>query len=91
MNQSSMLANRMRSKMDEGKSPYILILGAGASLSSGCSSMWEIVQSITAEFSDKDVTRLSDDEKLEEFYIVLDKMEEDNRYSILSKHIEYTR
>lgn len=81
------LANLMRSKMETGSAPHILILGAGASLSSGCSSMWEIVQNITAKFSGEDVTRLSDDEKLELFYRLLDEREDD-RYSLLFKHIE---
>ncbi|MEA3460222.1 MAG: SIR2 family protein [Chloroflexota bacterium] len=82
------LANLMRLRKASGEFPCVLILGAGASLSSGCSSGRKLVEDVVAKLSAKDVTSLPWDERLTEFYRLLDNLSETERYLILKGHLE---
>ncbi|WP_229395873.1 SIR2 family protein [Methanosarcina sp. DH1] len=48
------LANSMVSRKISGTDPYILFLGAGASISSGCSSMMQIVDDVLKQYANSE-------------------------------------
>ena len=72
---------------DEAEPPYVLVLGAGASLSSGCSSGARVIADVVGQLSSKDVADLSWEEKITEFYDLLDNLSATERYTILEPHI----
>ncbi|HIE30399.1 TPA: hypothetical protein EYP66_24325 [Candidatus Poribacteria bacterium] len=77
-----------------GETPYLLILGAGASFSSGCSSGWKIVEDVLDKYHLLDSYRtqepeeLSDSAKLELFWDFLKARSQTARYTALRRHIE---
>ncbi|MFQ6015505.1 MAG: SIR2 family protein [Anaerolineae bacterium] len=81
------LANIMQFRKQEGEPSYILILGAGASISSGSSSGGMVIEEVVAAHSAQDTTTMSWEDKVEEFYNILDNRSKDERYAILKKHI----
>jgi hypothetical protein len=64
------------------------VLGAGASLSSGARSGGQVIADVTQVHSNKDVGNMTWDQKIEEFYQILDRRSRDERYAILKRHIE---
>lgn len=81
------LANLMRMRREK-EPPYLLVLGAGASLSSGCSSGADVIKDIVDKYSTKpNKPALDWDQKTEECYNILDSMSEEERYLILEKHL----
>jgi hypothetical protein len=85
------LANLMRVRKENAESPYVLILGAGASLTSGASSFGKVIESVVNDYSVKDPNAMSWDDKVAEFYDILDGFSESERYTIIKKHIEGQR
>jgi len=85
------LAELMRLRRESGEQPYVLVLGAGASLASGCSSGRELIEGVVAQLSSKDLAALSWDERLAEFYSLLDNLSVTERYLILKGHLEGKR
>ena len=70
------LAKLMRVRRESGESPYVLILGAGASLTSGASPFGKVIESVVNDYSRKDPTAMSWDDKVAEFYDILDGLSE---------------
>jgi hypothetical protein len=85
------LANLMRVRKENAESPYVLILGAGASLTSGASSFGKVIESVVSDYSVKDLSAMSWDDKVAEFYDILDGFSESERYATIKKHIEGQR
>jgi hypothetical protein len=85
------LAKLMRVRRESGESPYVLILGAGASLTSGASSFGKVIESVVNDYSRKGLTAMSWDDQVAEFYDILDSLSESERYVIIKKHIEGQR
>jgi hypothetical protein len=85
------LANLMRVRKENAESPYVLVLGSGASLTSGASSFGQVIESVANDYSDKDPSAMSWDDKVAEFYDILDGFSESERYAIIKKHIEGQR
>jgi hypothetical protein len=88
---TKVLANLMRVRKENRESPYVLILGAGASLTSGASSLGKVIKSVVDRYSDKDPSTMSSDDKVIEFYDLLDAFSETERYIIIKEHIEGQR
>ena len=82
------LATFIRHRREADEPPYVLVLGAGASLASGASSTAHIVDTVVEEHGGQDPTGLSWDEKLDIFYDVLDSVSAGERYLILSRHLK---
>jgi hypothetical protein len=85
------LANLMRVRKENAESPYVLILGAGASLASKASSFGRVIESVVEDYSVKDPSAMSWDDKIAEFYEILDGSSESERYAMVKKHIEGQR
>jgi len=85
------LANLMRARKENAESPYVLILGAGASLTSGASSFGKVIESVVDGYSVQDPSAMTWDDKVAEFYDILDGFSESERYAIIKKHIEGQR
>lgn len=65
------LAGKMRAKRESGSHPYVLILGAGASVSSGTSLNRSIVERVVGTYD------------LHEFDVFLAHCSQDERFAIL--------
>jgi len=78
------LANLIWRRREVKERPYVLVLGSGASLSSGASSMEEIVSSIVQNHS---IKNSDGKEPLEAFYDIIDQCSESERYNILEPHL----
>ena len=76
------LAKLMQAKKEEGEEPFVLVLGAGASLSSGSPGMDKIIARIQ-EASGHDLSTLSEEGQKAEFYNFLDNFSADHRYLFL--------
>jgi hypothetical protein len=81
----------MRVRNENAEPPYVLILGAGASLASGASSFGKVIESVVDDYGGKDPSAMSWDDKVAEFYEILDGFSESERYAIIKKHIEGQR
>ena len=84
------LAKLMQARKQEGEEPFVLVLGAGASLSSGSPGMDEIIARIQ-EASGRDLSALSEEEIKAEFYNVLGNLSDDQRYLLLRGLFENAR
>ena len=84
------LARLMQARKQEGEEPFVLVLGAGASLSSGSPGMDEIIARIQ-EASGRDLSALSEEEIKAEFYNVLGNLSDDQRYLLLRSLFENAR
>jgi hypothetical protein len=78
----------MQDRKQRQDSPYVLVLGAGASLSSGASSANQVIAGVIAAHSSKDAGSLTWDQQIAEFYRILDARSPDERYAILKPHFE---
>jgi hypothetical protein len=65
------LANLMRQRKAAGEAPYVLVLGAGATLSSGCRAMSAVVQAVVGHYD------------LKQFFEIMDTLSETERYTRL--------
>lgn len=72
------LAQRMRAKRQSGSHPYVLVLGAGASVSSGTSLNRAVVERVVGTYD------------LEAFDAYLGRCSEDERFAILRDLVEGT-
>lgn len=76
MNKIADLSKRMRAKRESGSRPYVLVLGAGASVASGTSINQAVVERVVGTFNlkafDEYLIRCSDDER---FAILRDLVE----------------
>lgn len=86
--QTHSLATFIRHRSEAGEPPYVLVLGAGASLASGASSTAHIIETVVQEHGGQDPASLSWEEKLAAFYGVLDSVSARERYLILSHHLK---
>lgn len=73
------LANQMWLRRQREEAPFVWILGAGASLSSGAPSTYEIVTEIVKNLSNRDTRTLTEKDMFQEFYRVLDNLNDDER------------
>lgn len=80
-------ARLVNQRRTAGESPYVLVLGAGASLSSGASSTATMVAQVVADHLGLDVTPLPWHERLDHFYRVLDSLSHTERYVVLQQHL----
>jgi hypothetical protein len=85
--QVHVLADMMKWRRQEDDIPYILVLGAGASISSGASLGRKIITEVTEAHSSEDTKSMTWEQKLDEFYGILDNFSCDERYAILERHI----
>lgn len=85
------LANLIKVRKENAEPPYVLILGAGASLTSGASSFGKVIESVVDGYSVKDPSAMSWDDKVAGFYDILDGVSESERYAIIKRHIEGQR
>jgi hypothetical protein len=81
----------MRVRKENAEPPYVLMLGAGASLTSGASSFGKVIESVVDGYGVKALSAVSWDDKVAEFYDILDGFSESERYAIIKKHIEGQR
>jgi hypothetical protein len=65
------LAALMRDRKAAGQPPYVLVLGAGATLSSGCRAMSAVVQAVVGDYD------------LKRFFEIMDSLSETERYTRL--------
>ncbi len=79
------LAKLMYERQKSGEEPYILLLGAGASISSGCSSNKQIIKEIVKSFAKSQ--ELTEDEEINEFYRILDQFKPDI-HTVMEKYLE---
>ena len=82
------LATFIRQRRETGEPPYVLVLGAGASLASGAASTARIVETVVQEYRGLELAGLSWEEKLAAFFKVLDGVSAEERYLILSRHLK---
>jgi hypothetical protein len=71
VNKIRRLANLMRDRKAAGQPPYVLVLGAGATLSSGCRAMSAVVQAVVGHYD------------LKRFFEIMDTLSETERYARL--------
>lgn len=76
MDKIKQLANLMRERKEAGELPYVLVLGAGATLSSGCRAMRDVVQEVVGHYD------------LKAFYDILDNLSETERYARLQQFFQ---
>jgi len=70
------LANLMRDRKSAGQPPYVLVLGAGATLSSGCRAMSAVVQAVVGHYD------------LKQFFEIMDSLSETERYVRLQQFFQ---
>lgn len=88
LNKIHSIATLMRERGENKEPPYVLLLGAGASLASGASSMTQIIDTVVQEHAGQDPVSLSEEKKLTVFYEKLDQVSAEERYLILSRHLK---
>ncbi len=76
MDKIKRLASLMRQRKAAGEPPYVLVLGAGATLSSGCRAMRDVVQEVVGHYD------------LKQFYEILDNLSETERYAQLQQFFQ---
>jgi hypothetical protein len=54
------------------ESPFVLVLGAGASIRSGCPPMMEVVEQIIKKYGDDKTLSRSGEDQIEEFFSIMD-------------------
>jgi len=92
------LAQRMVKRKASGVEPYVLIIGAGASISSGCPSYAELVDAFLRNNCPTDFARLDRkrgtaakrEAKLKRFYEEWSGLSKPNRFSFLKTHLSGT-
>jgi hypothetical protein len=76
MNEIKRLAALMRDRKAAGQPPYVLVLGAGATLSSGCRAMSAVVQAVVGHYD------------LKQFFEIMDNLSETERYARLQQFFQ---
>lgn len=74
------LFNHIKDKKDQHMVPYILFLGAGASLNSGCPSMHKIVMETIDNYGFRDSKSIDEQELFNEFFNIIKGFEDDERH-----------
>ena len=82
------LASLMRERKSQNEPPYVLLLGAGASLASGASSMERIIDRVLEQVGAISARDVTFEEKLGEFYRCLDEQSASERYQLLAPHFQ---
>lgn len=82
------LANLMRAKQQSGESPYILVLGEEASLSSGCASTLQVADAVVRGIVRQYDTARSWHEKLDLFFNYLESLSSSERHAALKPHYQ---
>lgn len=80
------LAGLMQQRLDQKLAPYLLMLGAGASIGSGASSTNHVIDSVLEQAGIPISPDAPIEIKLEDFYQYLDNLSAYERYSILNDH-----
>jgi len=82
------LADLVRKRREAKERPFVLLLGAGASVPSGCSTNWEIVRGIVSEhYGGKEAEGWSDQQTYRRFEGLIKGLGQTNRYTILSRFL----
>ncbi len=87
MSEIKTLADLMRKRRTTNQPPYVLLLGAGASLASGAPKIKQVIDDIVSTLGGRSPEAMSDAEKGDTFYKVLDRLSSAERYSILRKYL----
>lgn len=82
------LVNLMRARLQGEESPYVLVLGEGASLGSVRASMAQVVGDIVMDVSSPSMRFLSWGEKLQRFFEIVHGLSATERYSLLKRYYE---
>ncbi len=79
------LAKQMYSRKEKGEKPYVLFLGAGISVSSGISSMTEMIDRFLTDIgtASDDLEKMDSEQRFEAFYLAIQKLNEIDRYNWL--------
>jgi len=86
-NQIALLAELIWQRKMNNEAPYVLLLGAGASITSGGTSINQIIQNVVEKHGDLN-SDATESEKLEVFYHIIGRMGDDNRYTILKEYFK---
>jgi len=81
------LADLMRQRKTAGEPPYVLFLGAGASIASGAPTTSEIVDDIVRTLGDRSPETMSAGEKVDAFHTILDGLSDAERYTVLRRYL----
>jgi len=81
------LATLIRKRRELRETSYVLVLGAGASLASGASATAKVIDSVVLEQKGLQPETASWEEKLAAFYAALESLSSEERYLILSQHL----
>lgn len=80
------LAQQMRLRKEQGEKPFILFLGAGASITSGGSTMDNLIKQFLIDFnleSNDDIEKMDENERFEKFIYGMDTLDQIDRYTWL--------
>lgn len=81
------IAKKMYSRKQDGeKPPYILFLGAGVSISSGISSMTEMINRFLIDIgtASNDLEKMDSEQRLQRFFLEMENLSEADRFDWLS-------
>jgi tetratricopeptide (TPR) repeat protein len=81
------LATLIRRRRELREAPYVLVLGAGASLASGASATAKLIDSVVLEQKGLQPGTASWEEKLAAFYAALESLGSEERYLVLRQHL----
>jgi hypothetical protein len=87
LNRIHSLANVIVQRQREEMPPYVLLLGAGASVTSGTKLTLEIIDAVVRKHTSLDPSALSFDKKRAAFESVLDGKSEKERYAMLAGYL----
>jgi hypothetical protein len=80
------LANLLQIRRSRPEEPScVLVLGAGASVRSGCPPLMEVIAQIIGEYGNKKVLSRSGEEQIEEFYRVVDGLDDQSLWLVLDR------
>lgn len=80
------LANLLQTKRRRPEEPsYVLVLGAGASIRSGCPSLMEAVKQIIEKYGNREILSRSGEEQIKEFYRVVDGLDNQSLWLVLDE------
>lgn len=80
------LFQQISDKKAQGPEPFVLFLGAGASLNSGCPSMMEIVKDTITKFGKRNADVIQNENELfGEFFQIMKEFSETDRHLLLNR------
>jgi len=78
------LANLLQAKRSRPEEPScVLVLGAGASIRSGCPSLMEVIRQIIEKYGNPEILSRSREEQIDEFYRVVDGLDDHSLWLLL--------